>query len=155
MTWRRFPCYWPFLRGIHRESSPSQWTSNTETLCFKRAINLIWRGHSCVSWYLWITVRMRLYDKADTRGINFFNMIQGSLCSPVVSSTVHTCVCIYQRHKCCQHRISLQWRYNEHDGVSNHQRLYCLPNCLFRHRSKKTSKLRVTGDRWIPRTKGQ
>ena len=39
---------------------------------------------------------------------------------------------------------SLQWRYNEHDGVSNHQRLYCLLNRLFRHRSKKILKLRVT-----------
>ena len=40
---------------------------------------------------------------------------------------------------------SLQWRHNERGGVSNHQRLDCLPNRLFRHRSKKTSKLRVTG----------
>ena len=40
---------------------------------------------------------------------------------------------------------SLQWRHNEHDGVSNHQCLDCLLNRLSRHRSKKTSKLRVTG----------
>ena len=40
---------------------------------------------------------------------------------------------------------SLHRRHNGHDGVSNHQRLDCLLNCLFRHRSKKTSKLRVTG----------
>ena len=40
---------------------------------------------------------------------------------------------------------SLQWRHNEQDGVSNHQRLECLLNRLFRPRSKKTSKLRVTG----------
>ena len=38
----------------------------------------------------------------------------------------------------------LQWRHNECDGVSNHQRLDCLLNRLFRPRSKKTSKLRVT-----------
>ena len=31
------------------------------------------------------------------------------------------------------------------DGVSNHQPRDCLLNCLFRRRSKKTSKLRVTG----------
>ena len=45
----------------------------------------------------------------------------------------------------------------------NHQPHDCLLNHLFRHKSKKTSKLRVTGlcageftgDRWIPRTKGQ
>ena len=39
----------------------------------------------------------------------------------------------------------LQWRLNERDGVSNHQPLDCLLNCLFRRRSKKSSKLRVTG----------
>ena len=40
---------------------------------------------------------------------------------------------------------SLQWRHNEHDGVSNRRRHYYLLNRLYRHRSKKTSKLRVTG----------
>ena len=39
----------------------------------------------------------------------------------------------------------LQWRHNERDGVTNHQRIHCLFNRLFRRRSKKTSKLRVTG----------
>ena len=41
--------------------------------------------------------------------------------------------------------ISLQWHHNKHDGVSNHQPQYCVLNCLFTCRSKKTSKLRVTG----------
>ena len=41
--------------------------------------------------------------------------------------------------------VTLQWRYNERDGVSNHQPHECLLNRLFRRRSKKTSKLRVTG----------
>ena len=40
---------------------------------------------------------------------------------------------------------SLPWRHNGHDGVSNHQPRHCLFNRLFRRRSKKTSKLRVTG----------
>ena len=41
---------------------------------------------------------------------------------------------------------SLQRRHNERDGVSNHGRLDCLLNrFFFRRRSKKTSKLRVTG----------
>ena len=39
---------------------------------------------------------------------------------------------------------SLQWRHNDHDGVSNHQPRDCLFNRLFRRRSKKTPKLRVT-----------
>ena len=41
--------------------------------------------------------------------------------------------------------FTLQWRRNEHDGVPNHQRHDYLPNRLFKRRSKKTSKLRVTG----------
>ena len=40
---------------------------------------------------------------------------------------------------------SLQWRHNERDGVPNHQPQDCLLKRLFRRRSKKTSKLRVTG----------
>ena len=60
------------------------------------------------------------------------------------------------------HGCSLRWRHNDHEGVSNHQPHGCLLNRLFRRRSKKTSKLCVTGlcvgkspDRWLPRTKGQ
>ena len=33
--------------------------------------------------------------------------------------------------------ITLQWRHNEHDGISNYRRLHCLLNCLFRRRSMK------------------
>ena len=49
---------------------------------------------------------------------------------------------------------SLQRRHDDHDGVSNHQPHDCLRNGLFRRRSRKISKLRVT-DRWISRTKGK
>ena len=47
---------------------------------------------------------------------------------------------------------TLQWRHNGPDSVSNHQPYDCLLNRLFRRRSKKTSKLRVTclcaGNSW-------
>ena len=49
---------------------------------------------------------------------------------------------------------ALQWRHNGCDGVSNHQRLDCLLNRLFKPRSKKISKRRVTGlceGNWIRR----
>ena len=39
----------------------------------------------------------------------------------------------------------LQWRHDERDSISNHQPHDCLLNRLFRRRSPKTSKLRVTG----------
>ena len=42
-------------------------------------------------------------------------------------------------------RITLQWHHNGGNGVSNHRRLDCLLNRLFRRRSNKTSKLCVTG----------
>ena len=45
---------------------------------------------------------------------------------------------------CCLYP-SLHWRHNGHDGVSNHQPSNCLLNRLLRRRSKKKSKLRVTG----------
>ena len=41
--------------------------------------------------------------------------------------------------------LSLQWRHNDYDSDSNHQPRGCLLNRLFRRRSKKTSKLCVTG----------
>ena len=60
----------------------------------------------------------------------------------------------------CNH-FTLQWCHNDRKS-SNHQPHDCLLNRLFRHRSKKISKLRVTGlcerftgGRWIPLTKGQ
>ena len=42
---------------------------------------------------------------------------------------------------------ALQWRHNGRDSVSSHQPHDCLLNRLFRSRSQKTSKLRVTGIR--------
>ena len=39
----------------------------------------------------------------------------------------------------------MKWRHNERHSVSNRQPHYCLLNRLFRRRSKKTSKLHVTG----------
>ena len=41
--------------------------------------------------------------------------------------------------------IALQWRHNGCDSISNHQPHDCFLNCSFRHRSRKTSKLHVTG----------
>ena len=56
---------------------------------------------------------------------------------------------MYQGDFYCNHKflisILLHWRHNQSDGISNHQRLKCLLHRLFRRRSKKTSKLRVTG----------
>ena len=58
--------------------------------------------------------------------------------SPLIQSGY----CVYGSYS---NRFTLHWRQNDHDGVSNHQPHGCLLNRLFRHRSKITSKLRVTG----------
>ena len=57
----------------------------------------------------------------------------------------------HQKNEQCPHIFqwdgssSLQWCHNECGGVSNHQPHNCLLKRLFRCRSKKTSKLHVTG----------
>ena len=54
----------------------------------------------------------------------------------------------YKFHRFGRHiysQVTLQWRQNERGGVSNHQPHDCLLNRLFRHRSKKTSKFRISG----------
>ena len=50
-------------------------------------------------------------------------------------------------HHCYPQKYTyiLLWRHNRRDGVSNYQPHDCLLNRLFRRRSNKTSKLRVTG----------
>ena len=57
---------------------------------------------------------------------------------------VHTSVGIYRR--IYEFSVqSLQWRHNGRDSVSNHQPCECLLSRLIRRKSKKTSRLRVTG----------
>ena len=51
----------------------------------------------------------------------------------------------YHYPSCTGPSISLRCRHDGRDSVSNHQPHHCLLNRLFRRRSKKTSKLRVTG----------
>ena len=75
----------------------------------------------------------------------------GHMCISLTS--VNKCVFILTVWNSCWPKVgvavhqvwSLQWRHNGHDSVSNHQPYECLLNHLFRRRSKKTSKLRVTG----------
>ena len=54
-----------------------------------------------------------------------------------------TLYCVNERQSL--NYVTLQWCHNGCDSVSNHQPHNCLLNRLFRRRSKKTSKLRVTG----------
>ena len=55
------------------------------------------------------------------------------------------CALVTKFLPCALIRAPLYWRHSGRAGVSNHQHHDCLLNGLFRRRSKKTSKLRVTG----------
>ena len=54
-------------------------------------------------------------------------------------------ITLMRRHCNDKTLVWLQWPHNGRDGGSNHQPHHCLLNRLFRHISKSTSKLRVTG----------
>ena len=53
--------------------------------------------------------------------------------------------CLMEFINMCIYKLSLRWRHNECDCVSNHRRPDCLLKRLFRCRWKKTSKFCVTG----------
>ena len=88
------------------------------------------------------------YCTRDTSVINHLNELENDLSNfqelqilggPCIQGIVHTyALWLYLVD------IPLQWRHNGRDGVSTHQSHDCLLNRLFKRRSKKTSKLRVT-----------
>ena len=65
----------------------------------------------------------------------------GTRTSAIIMATYAT----WSRNAPLLFHLSLQWRHNGLYSVSNHQPYDCLLNHLFRRRSKKPSKLRVTG----------
>ena len=133
--------YLVFVRRIHRGpvNSPHKWPVTRKMFSFD--------------------VIMRRFN---TRGVVIFREI-----SIIITSTTHRiselsqlmgCQCFFMiflqeissiKHSWPNRSISwpsftLLWRHNEHDSVSNHHPHDCLLNYLFRRRSKKTSKPRVT-----------
>ena len=69
------------------------------------------------------------------------SMVLGQSCPGTSKVTLKDIDCT--KHNKTQRCMTLRWRHNGHDSVSNHQPHECLLKRLFR--SKKTSKLRVTG----------
>ena len=62
-----------------------------------------------------------------------------------LSSRVTSLLYICRKCQWTRNATTLRWRHNGRDSVSNQQPHDCFLNRLFRHKSKKTSKLRVTG----------
>ena len=65
--------------------------------------------------------------------------------SPTINGEVRRILSIWISNIRRERKVTLQWRQNERNYVSNHQPHDCLINRSFRRRSKKISKLRVTG----------
>ena len=64
---------------------------------------------------------------------------------PLIVGKIWLQVILKREHLYVIFNSALQWRHNWRDSVSNHQPHDCLLNLVFRRRSKKTSKLRVSG----------
>ena len=127
-----------FVRGIHRSPVNSP---------HKRPVTRIM--------FPFDDVTMISHLRAKRLLLPWFLPGRHCLCIPVDThisawhkSQVHTgrvyLLYIYP-HRPLEWNIALQWRHNDHDGVTNHKPHDCLLNRSFRRRSKKTSKFRVTG----------
>ena len=95
-----------------------------------------------------IGCRINSRDFRDDKSVNYYNLARKSPQKSQVHAILFTS------------KWTLWWRHNDHAGVSNHQPHGCLLNRLFRRKSKKTSKPRVTGlcagnSPGISRTNGQ
>ena len=109
IKWKHFPCYWPFVRGIHRSPVNSPHKGQ-------------WRGALMFSLIcVWINGWISNGEAGDLRRYHAHYDV-----TVMFFSVLH-------------------WHHNERDGISNHQLLDCLLNCLFRCMSKKTPKLHITG----------
>ena len=123
----------------------------------------LWQSNDCPSaskatlmnmdkYFMWIHYE-RLHNHNKAKHNKTVCIFLGIYCKwTLVEAKTHCALCVtrvlhpgWSSQASAIRRESLHWRHNEPDGVSNHQPRDCLLNCLFGRRSKKTSKLRVTG----------
>ena len=114
--------------------------------------------HSCTlfAWYIFqiiIPPFQKLYHMTDTKNYKHTYLLRNISNRIWIICTINYCTYPINTSWLTSEWLnftatfssSLQWRHNEHDGVSNHQRLDCLLSRLFRRKWEKTSKFRVTG----------
>ena len=120
-----------FVWEIHRGpvNFPHKWPVTRKMFPFDDVIMLYCCNHNHT-----VKVHFRCYS------YKFANMRYTEIKKDISYSTL-----VYKTLRHSNQPNSLRWRHNDHAGVSNHQPPGCLLNRLFRRKSKKTSKLRVTG----------
>ena len=98
-----------------------------------------WLEYSQTYWYTWV------HDDTESNTMDKFIYWHRYYVGDMAYSIfISLCFVVF----CCglvMKDFTLEWRHNEHDGISKHQPHECLLNHLFTHRSKKTSKLQITG----------
>ena len=96
---------------------------------------------------IWIRDIFSIFDKSWLDGFMLLKLDMAKVCaSGMLLIQYHLLRDLYHgHHRQWRHNGELRWRHNGHNSVSNHQPHHRLLNRLFRRRSKKTSKLRVTG----------
>ena len=105
-------CNWQFSRNmINGEARPFR------TMCIHCTQCNIW--HGLVGIYFLLAIHYLVTYSSSY----FINILR-------------TCFSDYTNDHAIAREVTLQWRHNECDGVSNHQPHNCLINCLFRHRTK-------------------
>ena len=131
-----------FVRGIHRWPLNSPHKGPVTEKCFHLMTS---------SWFIDIAIQW-MYTVSDStpalqsKGKDTQYHVLIPLWSPRWLASPFYKIKTYSDALChTRWPITLRWRHNERDSVSNHQPHVCLLNRLFRRRSKKTSKLRVTG----------
>ena len=75
-------------------------------------------------------------------GLNLIRVSKSGHWRPLLSGHMGSCLLSVSHHPSA---VPLQWHHNGRNVLSNHQPRDCLLSPLFRRRSKKTSKLHVTG----------
>ena len=96
--------------------------------------------------YLNVFLKVPLSNLCRYQGLQIYNIRSFTICNDNSLRLGNAYKRQWTRSSLNQMIIcSLQKHHHERYGVSNHQPRDCLLNRLFRHRWKKTSKLRVTG----------
>ena len=131
------------VTGLCEGNSPVTGEFLAQRASHAENVSIWWRHHAKYPSYKHIYVDNKPLDPYINLNVSHsFIFALPSACREMINVQLHW---LYLPWGKWGSNLTLQWRHNGRDGVSNHQLHEFLLNRLFRRRSKKTSKLRVTG----------